>query len=532
VETVIGGHRHGVSFLARISEIGGLKLLRPALVETRYLQGSSGKGLLLSPGFPAQVPATLETAIGRVLPPLFETKCLNCHGALNENSPVDQGVRCEACHGGGAAHLKAVENNAPNRAILNPKKSTAGERIALCGRCHSGFGDLYDPVPRDLLISSQVSALKNSQCFIQSGGALECVSCHNPHHDAGADRERSSALCLTCHSQTAANRAALCPVNRKSGCLECHMPVEQQGSFQMVNHWIGVHPEQAVKSPGPSTELRTRVKPRKLYLRLIVAEDRQSADRAHQELSQGASFFDTAQKYSKDASALAGGFLGEMPLEQLNPRLAAAALELDRGRFSGVLEVDGKPMIVARLPRDFLYDANIISQQADKLRESGDVAAAAARYQEALKIYPRFLRALVFLGVSVGAQGDSERAIAVLNYASRLYPNDPAAQYNLGIAYGSAGKGREEIAAYRRAIELQPDLAPAYLNLGNALLAAGQAGEAAAAYRAGLNQNPLAASLYYNLSIAEEQLGKTVEARWAGELAARIDRKYAPAAKP
>src|SRR5689334_23124178 len=47
VEIVVGGPRHGLSFLYRVSEIDGQKLARPALVEGRYLHGSAKGSLLL-----------------------------------------------------------------------------------------------------------------------------------------------------------------------------------------------------------------------------------------------------------------------------------------------------------------------------------------------------------------------------------------------------------------------------------------------------------------------------------------------------
>src|SRR5262249_53847440 len=71
VEAIVGGKRHGLSFLARVSEIGGRPLARPALVETRYLHSTHTQGLVLSPGFPVEKPNSYETAIGRVLAPDF-----------------------------------------------------------------------------------------------------------------------------------------------------------------------------------------------------------------------------------------------------------------------------------------------------------------------------------------------------------------------------------------------------------------------------------------------------------------------------
>src|SRR5437588_6162716 len=49
VEAIIGGERHGVSFLMRLRSIEGEQLARGALVEARYLHGTHENALVLSP---------------------------------------------------------------------------------------------------------------------------------------------------------------------------------------------------------------------------------------------------------------------------------------------------------------------------------------------------------------------------------------------------------------------------------------------------------------------------------------------------
>jgi tetratricopeptide (TPR) repeat protein len=527
VETIVGGRRHGLSFLVRVPEIGGLKLERAPLVEARYLHYSSSGRLVLSPGFPEDSPTSWETAIGRVLSPDFERKCLNCHGAEQAKGAHETGVRCETCHGPGSAHLKAVGADAADKAIINPKRFTNEQVLEQCAQCHAGFGDLYDPLPEDLLISNQVNALRNSQCYIQSGAGLGCTTCHNPHQDASKTESRPVQACLGCHGESVPGRAGLCPVNKAGDCLKCHMPEQQKGSFHMVDHWIRVHPEQGVRASRRNPEGRTHVRPKRLYLRLIVAADAVKAEAAHAELVSGVPFFSVAQKYSVDESRITGGYLGDMAAGDLEPALARAAFALERGGFSDVLEVGGKFMIVCRMPRDFRYQAEQLEQEATRLRDRGAFDEAAAKYQESLQVYPRFLRSLIFLGVTFGQKGEAQRAAAVLSYAARLYPNDPAAHYNLAIAYGALSRTDDEIRSYERAIALQPDLIPAYLNLGSTFFSADRLDEAADVYRRGLWQNPLTAALYFNLAQVYVRQGKADDAKKAAALAAVIDPKYA-----
>lgn len=522
VEAIVGGRRHGISFLARVSEIGGLPLARPSLIETRYLHGTHANGPVLSPGFPAEKPTSYETAIGRVLAPDFQTKCLTCHGEPSPSSKAG-GVHCEDCHGPGQAHLRSVAAGQPKSGIINPARLSNSELLERCGQCHGGFADLSDPLPDDLLISNQANALKNSECYIQSGAGLSCTSCHDPHQDSHEVVERSVTACRSCHSSAAQKRAGMCPVNQKDSCLKCHMPEVTKGSFIMADHWIRVHPGKDMKLAARDASFRTTVRPRRLFLRIMVVEDRARATDLHSRLLKGEAFFDLARDYSVDASAPGGGYLGEVWLDQMDSKLGEAAADLPPGETSAVIENGGKYILLQRLPRDFRWQADQIQHQASDLRSHGSLVEAISKYREALKIYPYFLRALVFLGTTLGEQSQAENAVGVLQFAARLYPKDPAAQYNLGIASGVLGRNEDEARAYRKAIELQPDMVPAYQNLGAALLSAGQPERAAEMYRLGLDQNPFSAVLYYNLALVEEQLGETSKAKKTMALAGQID---------
>lgn len=513
VEDIVGAERHGISFLVRLQSIEGVQLERAPLVETRYLHSTHENALVLSPGFPEQQPVSYESALGRALSPSFEKKCLGCHGQ-------QAGIQCESCHGPGRTHLESVAAGKPKAGIVRPDMET-------CAQCHSGFVPLSDPIPDDLLISNQVNALKNSECYIQTAGGLGCTSCHDPHQDSPQVPARSVEACLGCHSERVERHAALCPVNRDGACVGCHMPEVKKGSFHMVDHWIAVHPEQHTKVPAArEAAWNTRVRPRHVYLRIIVTDDAAKAEQAHARLQKGDAFFDVARELSLDPSATGGGYLGEMWLDRMDAKLADAAARLAPGGHSPVVDTGGRYVILARQPRDFRWQADQLQQQATTLRLQGRLDQAAEKYQEALRIYPQFLRALIFLGATFGQQGNGERAAGVLEFATRLYPSDPAAQYNLGIAYAALGRGADEMRAYRRALELEPDLIPAYQNLGASLYAAGQADNAIEVYKEGLKMDPLSAVLYYNVGVIERDRGHAEEANRAIAVARKLDPEF------
>lgn len=505
VEAIVGGTRHGFSFLARISEIAGVKLERSALIETRYLHDSPHNRLELSPGFPAEKPSSYELALGRALTPEFEQKCLACHGQPQADTFNKGGVHCESCHGPGKAHLESVARNQP-RAGIN-------KDAASCAPCHSGFGPVSDPMPEDLLISSQVNAIQQSECWLQSAGALNCIQCHDPHRDSKEVAARSNQTCTHCHAAESSTQ---------DRCLECHMPVERRGSFEMLDHWIRVHPERAGKSPHSVTP-RSKFQPIHEYLRMIAVDDRATAETLRARTLKGEPFFDMARDNSTDATAAGGGSLGDMQLAQLSGPLRAAAQTLRPGDISPVVENNGKKIVLQRLPRDFRWQANLIFEEGARLKAEHKLPEAAQKFVEALQIYPQFLRALIFLGTTFGEQGNAARAAGVLEYSARLYPNDAAAQYNLGIAYDALGRPLDAVRAYRRAIEIEPGLTPAYQNLGADLVAGSQLTQAAEIFQQGLRENPLSAILYYNLSLVRERQNDAAGARQALEVATKID---------
>jgi predicted CXXCH cytochrome family protein len=517
VKVVMGGDRHGLSFLLSIDKLGGLPLERPALIEGRYVYNSPNHALAISPGFNSVQPSSYEDAFGRVLSPGFEEKCLTCHGEPGTRGAGAQGgVHCESCHGSGLEHAEAMRQGKP----------VAADRGAdSCVRCHSGFSDRSDPVPKEVLVSSQVTAMRSSECFIQSGEALTCTNCHDPHRDrTTAEMEKVSVTtCLRCHSSEAKPQAALCPVNALGQCTGCHMPRVDQGVFHMTDHWIRVHPEQGIQAAKHDASLRSQMPPLREFLRLIVVDDRSKADSAAARIAKGEAFSDVAHDVSNDASASGGGYIGEMWLSKMEPKLSAAATKLGYGETSDMVDLGNRWTMLQRMPRDFKTDADTLFEQASALKAKGDVKAALAKDVEALRVYPYFLRALVFMGATLSEHGEVQKGSEVLAFAASLYPKDASAQFDLGLTLGALANHAGQIAAFRRAIDLDPDNIAVYESLGAALYSAGEWQSAIEVCHAGLRVDPLAAKLYFNLGLMLEQHGDAQGSKRARELAMEID---------
>ena len=432
----------------------------------------------------------------------------------------------QTCHGPGRAHVVAVAHRDPNLAIVNPAKLTPDESLDLCGQCHSGFRKLAAPVPDELLISNQVVALRNTECFKQSRKGLTCVTCHDPHHDAKANEVVYTRACRNCHSFRSANHAEICPVSQSDGCIGCHMPNQIVNGFPMADHWIRVHPELLAPTHQWPASLHTRVIPVSEFLRVISVTDEAAANQILRQLHSGKSFFELAAQYSTDPSAQNGGYIGEVRLTNLDPVLAASAKKLRYGEISPVLAASGKFLILGRMPVDFRYRAIEFEGEAGVLRMQGNLRGALEKYQAAVRIYPVFLRALILMAQVEEQMGNSDRAFELLEYAGKLYPNDAAAQFNLGVGYGMKGLSDDGIAAYQRAIELEPEFTPAYLNLGLLLFSTDRIAEATTVFRTGLHIDPISAPMYYGLALTEQKQGHAAAARHAMALAEKIDPEF------
>jgi tetratricopeptide (TPR) repeat protein len=98
--------------------------------------------------------------------------------------------------------------------------------------------------------------------------------------------------------------------------------------------------------------------------------------------------------------------------------------------------------------------------------KNGLVAAAAAHFEEALRLNPSMPEAYNGLGVIAKRTGDLDRAIAFYEKAAALDSVNAYAFINLGNLYDDRGVPERAVAYYQKAIAVQPNAAEAYFNLG------------------------------------------------------------------
>jgi predicted CXXCH cytochrome family protein len=462
IHYVMGSGRHARTFISRTRE-GRLAELP--------LGWYSEKGgyLAMSPGYDRPDPLDFRRKIS------FD--CMFCHNAYpavaaGQDAPsqepvfpaeLPEGIDCQRCHGPGSLHIAAAGKGV----IVNPAKLGPERAMEVCMQCHlettsrslpnslvrfgrgafsyrpgEPLGEFvlhFDQVgkPDKFEIVNSVYRLRQSRCFLESQGKMQCTTCHNPHDvpRGAAARVVYAKTCMSCHQSV-----ALASHPKGDDCAGCHMPrrrTEDVVHAVMTDHKIVRRPPAgdllAPKAEYAGPDYRGEVA---LYYP-PAARDQET-------------YLAVAQVVQK--SNLKGGI----------PRLEAL-----KSKEPGVLYALAQA-----------YEAE------------GNLPLAEARYREA-----GFAPAMRKLGELLQRQGRSAEALPVLEKAG----GDAGAQYALGVVYRDLGRGSEAIAAMERAIALDSDFSRAYNSLGGMLIEKGDRPRAESALREALRLQPDFAEAHSNL---------------------------------
>jgi hypothetical protein len=140
-------------------------------------------------------------------------------------------------------------------------------------------------------------------------------------------------------------------------------------------------------------------RPERVRLRQILTEDRKAAEEARREIAAGAPFEAVARRLSRDPSAAAGGYQGELARADLPPSFADAIFALRPGEVGPIVPadygfhifqvIDREPAEVAPLAAvEGEIAAKLRQERADRLLRSL-VRDARSRYN--VKVYERNL---------------------------------------------------------------------------------------------------------------------------------------------
>ena len=205
-------------------------------------------------------PESLHDALGRAMKNADAQHCFSCHTGVSttarhfEPQSAIPGITCEACHGPGADHAKAMASSTAGAktgsSILNPASLSPVDSVDFCGACHRTWADIaFSGVAKRgvEVVRFQPYRLEKSRCWGKAGDArLTCVACHDPHAPLQHNAVAYDAQCLSCHLRhdevaTPAKVGVACP-RASDHCTTCHMPKvdvpEMHGEF--TDHFIRV----------------------------------------------------------------------------------------------------------------------------------------------------------------------------------------------------------------------------------------------------------------------------------------------------
>ena len=164
------------------------------------------------------------------------------------------------------------------------------------------------------------------------------------------------------------------------------------------------------------------------------------------------------------------------------------------------------------------------------LEAKGQLEAAVASYQEALRINPQ-ARIHLNLGITLTHQGKRAEAIHHFREALTLKPGDAEARLNLGAALEAEGEFVEAETCYREMLKHSPASTDALFNLGNVLLTTQRLGEAQLQYQRTLQLNANHAGAHNNLGLVLATLGQAGPAEASYRNALKHNPKHAGAHK-
>ncbi len=436
--------------------------------------------------------------------------CMNCHNSYsgyvefsgNRYENIQHGIGCERCHGPGDLHIqkhyaKKIEQNPARNidsTIVNPKHLSAALQMDVCYQCHlqgqvrvvrtgrknadfkpgmmlseviSVF--LHDEVQQgDFRVASHGERIASSKCFIESNGALTCLTCHNPHEPVQwRSRKHFNEQCQKCHDPqklaTIVNDATHRSI--ESDCVACHM---RQGAASDVihanftDHWIRKNID------ASSDTLQS-----KASLKSFFGENDNAA-----KIRLGIAYHNYFEKHDRNpeflniAISLLREGLQSAP-ENANGLLHFGAALLSAGELEKALETF---RIVARLEPE---NPSAHEQVGQLLQRLGHDSEAVIAYEKALDVYPDNAVLLTNLANIYAKLGDERKAISHYEAAQRVQPSYANSRLGLGELY--AQKSQKASAAknlFKEVLHNNPDNIRALFNLGNLAMQAGNYSEA------------------------------------------------------
>jgi predicted CXXCH cytochrome family protein len=522
--------------------------------------------------------------------------CMFCHNAYPKTpaghdrlgdlavyeEPLPEGIDCQRCHGPGSRHVEVAGTPgagiaAIRASIVNPARLSADRQLEVCAQCHlkttefrlphaikryergdfsyrpgeplASFVLNFDEAPGPkketrFETASAITRMRESACFLKSGGRLTCTTCHNPHDIPLREKaaQHYDAVCRSCHTTAF---TALVQAGRHTdaaNCATCHMPkrrAEDIVHMVMTDHRIQRRPpagELLAELPehheDDHTAYHGRVAPyypdplprtseNNFYLALAQVRDKSNVETGMQQLQRAMALWRSprSEPYYELAEALRAQHRSTEAVKEYrealrrDPNYVPALLSLSLAlRDSGNLKaaIDTARAATAAAPND----ARGWNQTGQLLIDLGDPTGAAAALRHALSLDAEMPQAHNGLGAAFAGSGDPAHADAEFREAIRVLPNYGEAHGNLATLLGWKRDFPQAAWEFERATRLVPDDAATRFNYASMLNTLHEFDKAA-------TQAEVAVRLSPNMAEARDLLGTLLERRGddAGALA-------------
>lgn len=414
------------------------------------------------------VAAGMYHADGQILDEVYET------GSFMQSLMHQNHVTCTNCHEPHGARLRASGN-------------------ALCLQCH------------------EPSKYQDEAHFFhepESVGA-QCVNCHMPTRTYMSVDERRD------HSFRIPDPLASVRFGVPDACTQCHADRDAGWAASTITRRTGrTEPRYAHASLLASAR---RHDPAALPGLLALAQGNGTPAILRATALQESGRFPSAQQVRAATGALANTepllrvaaaqALGHLePLQRftrLRPLLAdpvksvriAAARQLIDVRPQQVPEADRQALqqLFDEYQQALLHNADLPESMSDLgvyRAAQGDLAGAEQALQQARKLAPHFLPALLNLADIHRARGRDDLGEPLLGEAVRRYPESGDARHMLGLLYVRTGRTPESVSLFRQASQLAPDNPQYALVYAVSLAETGQPAQAVAVLEDALRRFP------------------------------------------
>jgi tetratricopeptide (TPR) repeat protein len=455
----------------------------------------------MSPGFDSSHPPTRR---------LISYVCVFCHDGYPEvpsgsdvpdadpvfTRELPEGIDCQRCHGPGGQHIRAAQSGAEfaelSSRIVNPARLSSKLQMELCMQCHleptSGrlaaavrrfnrgifsyipgqpledYALYFDHAPNTgyddkFEFVSVAYRLRKSRCFLESKGALTCLSCHDPHRKLPAGEEATSyysGQCRHCHEPVISSLVAQGNHPDAADCVSCHMP--KRRTEDVVHALITDH---FIQRKVPKRDLQAELQERHLT---------------------------DAEEYHGEVVPYYPSPLPKTIENSLYVAVAQVARQnnLTKGVADLAQEMNQHP------PREEEFYIAL----GDAWKNSGNSKAAVGAFEQAVRIKPKSVAALRSLAASLKTSGDVSQSEQILKRALDLAPLDGSTWNQYAMLEADLGRTGPAIDKFQKALALNPDLPEGDLNLATVFFQEAQMEPAETALKRALSIDPYDAAAY------------------------------------